>query len=475
MHSYYPSRPGIITILNEKERGIMSNNQNGKLGLLDSSTILIGGMIGSAIFSLSGMTILNAGPASILSWIIAAVVLFAYGLQTAELSSIYPSSGGIFVFPSKSLGKNEKQGRLWGWISAWAYLFGCWAGAAFSAIYVSIYLGVAFPALNNYQVPIAIATVVICGLLNLVNFAVTGKANTILTFGLAATMIVFILAALFGGQWDASMLTPFFTQGAEGAFGFMGAIPIAMVAYGSIVAVSFMVGEIKDPNKTVPKAMTIAMIVVVALYVLVMISVLGLVSSGFLQENPGMAYIPLYAAAFTKLAAISWMTKLISISAVLALVTTILVVMALSARALQACAISGILPKFLAKNNEKSGVPVNAQFVVILVVGAISAFPSFTNLIVNLGSLCNAIVVAIICVTIVAARKRNPSVNNGFKAPGGDILPIVTLIVIIAAYLPGILSGGWQLWAWTAGYYLIGMIIYFIGTKKLDSNKTMEI
>ncbi|GLC32859.1 APC family permease [Clostridium omnivorum] len=446
----------------------MLNDEKGKLGLLDSSTILIGGMIGSAIFSLSGLTILNAGPASILSWIIAAVILYAYGLQTAELSTIYPQSGGIFVFPAKSLGKNEKQGRIWGWISTWAYLFGCWAGAAFSAIYVSIYLGVGFPAFGKYQIPIAIITVLICGILNIVNIAVTGKANTILTFALAATMVIFIVVALFSGQWDASMLSPFFAQGVEGTWGFMGAIPIAMVAYGSIVAVSFMVGEIKNPSKTVPKAMTIAMLVVVSLYVLVMISVLGLVSSQFLQKNPGMSYIPLYAAAFTKLAVIPWLSKLISISAVLALITTILVVMALSARALQASAESGILPKFLAKNNEKTGVPVNAQIVVILVVGVISAFPNFTNLIVNLGSLCNAIVVAIVCLTIIAARKKHPNVEGSFRAPGGNILPIITFIVIIAAYIPGILSGGWQLWAWTVGYFVIGMIIYFIGSKKLN-------
>lgn len=453
----------------------MSNSQNGKLGLLDSSTILIGGMIGSAIFSLSGVTILNAGPAAILSWIVAAVILFAYGLQTAELSTIYPRSGGIFVFPAKSLGSNERQGRLWGWISAWAYLFGCWAGAAFSAIYVSIYLGVGFPAFGKYQVPIAIVTVIICGLFNIVNISVTGKANTIMTAGLAATLVIFIGIALFSGQWDANLFAPFFTQGAEGAWGFMGAIPIAMVAYGSIVAVSFMVGEIRDPSKTVPKAMSIAMLVVVTLYVLVMVSVLGLVSSGFLQQNPGMAYIPLYAAAFTKLAAIPWLTKLISISAVLALVTTILVVMALAARALQASAISGILPGFLAKNSEKTSVPVNAQIAVILLVGITAAFPNLTNLIVNLGSLCNAVVVAIICLTVIAARRKHPSVPGSFRAPGGDLLPIITFIVIIAAYIPGILRGGWQLWAWTAAYFLVGMIFYSYGTKKLDTGKTLDI
>jgi amino acid transporter len=248
-----------------------------------------------------------------------------------------------------------------------------------------------------------------------------------------------------------------------------------MVAYGSIVAVSFMVGEIKDPNKTVPKAVTIAMIVVASLYILVIVSVLGLVSSGFLQKNPGMAYIPLYAAAFTKLAAIPWLAKLISISAVLALLTTILVLMTLSSRTLQACAKSGILPKCLAKNNKRTGVPVNAQIVVIIIIGVIAAFPSFTNLIVNLGALCSSFVITIVSLTVIVARRKNPYVQGNFKAPGGNALPIIIFIIILSSYIPGILKGGWQLWAWTAGYYVIGMIIYLIGTRTIDAGKSLEV
>jgi len=115
-----------------------------KLGLRDSTMILIGGMIGSAIFSLSGLTILSAGPASMISWVIAGIILFFYALQTAELSTIYPHSGGVYVFPAKALGKTHNQGRLNGWISSWAFLFGNVGGVAFSAMYIGIYLGVGF-------------------------------------------------------------------------------------------------------------------------------------------------------------------------------------------------------------------------------------------------------------------------------------------------------------------------------------------
>ncbi|MDP3448784.1 MAG: APC family permease [Eubacteriales bacterium] len=442
------------------------SNEKGKLGLLSSTTILIGGMIGSAIFSLSGLTIMNAGPASIISWIVAGIILIAYGLQTAELSTMYPQSGGIFVFPSKALGKTEKAGKIWGWISAWAYLFGCIAGAAFSAMYVGIYLSVSFPALGSIGTVIAIGVVILCGILNIIQISAMGKINSVLTIGLSVAMVVFIATGLTSGKWDGSALTPFFTQGLEGTFGFMGAIPIAMVAFGAIVAVSFMVGEIKNPKKTVPQSMIIAMSVVLVLYVLMIVTTLGLVSAGFLQQNPGMAYIPMYAAVFTTLANLPWLGYVVTIAAVLALMTTILVVMALAGRALQASAQAGILPKGLSKINAKTNTPVNAQLVVILVVGIIAAFPSATNFIVNFGSLCNAIVVAIICLTIIAARKKNPEITVKFTAPGGSVLPIATFIAIIVAYIPGIIAGGYMLWVWTAVYFVIGMAIYFISQAK---------
>lgn len=442
------------------------SNEKGKLGLLSSTTILIGGMIGSAIFSLSGVTIMNAGPASIISWIVAGIILVAYGLQTAELSTMYPQSGGIFVFPAKALGKTEKAGKVWGWVSAWAYLFGCIAGAAFSAMYIGIYLSVSFPALGSLGTVIAIAAVIICGILNIIEISAMGKINTGLTIGLAVAMIVFVVTGLTSGKWDGGAMTPFFTQGAEGTWGFMGAIPIAMVAFGAIVAVSFMVGEIKNPKKTVPQSMVIAMSVVLVLYVLMIVTTLGLVTAGFLQQNPGMAYIPMYAAVFTTLAHLPWLGYVLTIAAVLALLTTILVVMALAGRALQASAVAGILPKALGKINEKTNTPVNAQLLVVLVVGIIAAFPSATNFIVNFGSLCNAIVVAIICLTIIAARKKNPELTDKFTAPGGNALPIITLIVIIAAYIPGILSGGYMLWIWTIAYFVLGMIIYAISQAK---------
>lgn len=438
----------------------MPKKSDGKLGTFDSVNLLVGGMIGSAIFSLSGITIWRAGPASLVSWILAALILFAYGLQTAELASLYPNSGGVFSFPALSLGKTEQQGTLWGWISAWAYLFGCVAGAAFSAIYVGIYLSVAFPVFAQLQVPIAVLTVLICGALNAMEFRITGKTTTMLTLILALTLLVFSFVLLGSDTWEIQSFVPFFSQGKAGRFGFIETLPIAMVAYGSIVALSFMVGEIRTPNKTVPKAMAIAMGIVVTLYGLVLFSTLGLVSSQYLQENEGLRYIPLFASA-SKVTAGPFLTKLISLSAVLALYTTIIVTMALAARTLQASSDNGLLSPWFGKTHAKTGSPIHAVLAVTLVTGVLGAIPQLTNFLINLGALCNVIVIAIISLSVLASRKKHPLLDkHRFKAPGGTVLPLLTLLVLFASYIPSILAGGYLLWVFTLIYYCIGMVLY---------------
>ena len=453
----------------------MSNNSGansgGSLGLLACVTMLVGGMIGSAIFSLSGLTIWNAGPAAIVTWIIAAAVLLMYGLVVAELSSIFPKSGGVFVFPTKSLGRTERQGKIWGWISVWGYINGNIVAIAFAAIYVATFLGVGFPVFADYQVPLAVAACVLTCVVNLFGLAVTGKANTVLVGGLALTMIIFVVVGLSSGQWDSALLTPFFSQGASGATGFLTSVPNAMMAYGSVVAIAFMVGEVRNPNRNVPKSMMIAMGIVVVLYLLVIVTVLGLQSAQYFNDNPGMRFIPLYAVAFTKLAHVPWLSKAISISAVLALLTTMIVLIALTSRAVAATAAGGLLPNGLTKVTEKSRAPIYAIFVVTAGAMIVSCFPQFTAMIVNMGSLFGAITICINCVSLVVARRKNPYVPGRFRAPGKAALPIATIILIVACYIPGIIDSA-SLWAYILAWYVVGAIILAVAlsrTKKTGS------
>lgn len=448
-----------------------NNNSGGSLGLLSCVTMIVGGMIGSAIFSLSGLTMFTAGPSAVLSWVIAAIIMLIYGLVVAELSTIFPKSGGVFVFPSKALGKNEKTGAFWGWVSTWGYINANIVAVSFAAIYVGTYLGVGFPIFENIQIPLAIGSILLCFILNTFKISVTGKLNNILVGGLIITLLVYICIGLFGGEWDASLLDPFFVQGAGGASGFLAAVPTAMVGYGSIVAIAFMVSEVKNPNKNVPKSVLIAMTIVVSLYALIIIATIGLVTASYLAENPGMRFIPLYAACFTKLMKFPWLAQVISIAAVLALLTTMLVVLALTGRAIQAAANKNLVPKALGKNG-KTGTPLLATAIVAAVSAVISCFPEFTAQIVSFGALFSAVTVSINIISLYAARKKNVYIKGSFRAPGGNILPAIALILIIVCYIPDVIKGGWIIWAYTLAWYVVGCVVYKFS--KFNKDKKAE-
>ncbi len=429
------------------------------IGLLSCITIIAGGMFGSAIFSLSGLTMYNAGASAIVSWLIAAVIMLIYGLVCAELATIFPRSGGVFVFPAKALGKKRSTGTLWGWISTWGYINANIVAVAFAAVYVGTYLSAGFGLDSSLQIPIAIISIILCLVLNLIRFSSTGKLNNILVGSLIATMLIYIVTAFMSGKWSPENLTPFFTSGAGGATGFLASVPTAMIGYGSIVAIAFMVSEVRDPNKNVPKAVLIAMILVALIYTLIISATIGLLPAQFFNDNPSMRFIPLYAACYTRLSNYAWLPKVVSISAVLALVTTMLVVLALTSRAIQAAAHSKLLPSAFAKT-DKNGTPVFSTCVVAIIAAIISCFPEFTYTIVGFGALFATVTITINIVSLYFARKKHPHIPGNFQAPGGKVLPAFALILIVICYIPDILSGGWMIWIYTMIWYALGLIIF---------------
>jgi amino acid transporter len=203
----------------------------------------------------------------------------------------------------------------------------------------------------------------------------------------------------------------------------------------------------------------------VALYGLVILTILGLVSAQFLADNPGMRFIPLYAACFTKLSALPFLAKLISVSAVLALLTTMLVVLVLTSRVLNAAAQEGILPPFFARTAQ-NGSPIPASALMCLLSAGVACFPQFTQEIVSLGALTTVIGNGIQCVSLISARKKFPAPEGGFRISWGSALGTAILGIFVLCYIPGIVQGGWQIWAYTAGLYAAGLVIFLFRRKQ---------
>jgi basic amino acid/polyamine antiporter, APA family len=436
----------------------MENENKSVLGNAQCIAILVGGMIGAAIFSLSGLTILNAGPASILSWIIAAVIFLFYGLMTAELSTIYPRSGGIFVFSYEALGKTKNTKSIWGWITAWSWLNVALFGSAFCAIYVAQYLSIAFPFFSNI-VLWAVIWIIGCGVLCLFNIQLAGTVNLILTAVLVVLMLVYSIAGV--GAYNPANFVPFFTQGVGGSTGFISSIPIAMMAFNAISAVAFMVSLIRKPKKTIPKSMIISMIITIVLYVFILVSTIGMVGAKYFIENPGTQYVPLYSAAWTVLYSLPWLPAAISIAATLALTTTLLVLLMTAGWTVQSAAEYGLLPKFLGKVNAKTKVPTSALILCIVVVLIFAVIPKFTDYLINTGGISNAICVIMVAVTLIAARRNHRFEEGDFRLGGKSVIPVIVALLVAAFILPVVFQAltYWYLYlAWMA----VGAVIFLI-------------
>lgn len=441
-------------------------SENNKIGLSTAIMILIGGMIGSAIFSLSGLTIFNAGPAAILSWVIAAIIMASYGLICSELAVRFPESGGVFVFPSKAFSENEKASSLLGYISTWGYVNANIVAIAFAAIYMATYLSVGFPIFTNMQVPIALISILLIFILNCIRFSITGKINNILVVILILCLCTYIFYAFISNQWSVNNFTPFFTQGVKGKFAFLEMVPTAMIAYGSIVAISFMASNVKNANRNIPVSVGISIFIVLCLYLGVIIATLGLINVELLKENPGMTYIPLYAAAFTKLSNFKLLPQIISISAAVANFTTMLVLVTINSKAIQKMSDNNTLPKIFSKTN-KSESPYIASFTICLLASLISLKPSFTETIVSFAALFAVITISINCISLIHVKKKIVDADtSSFSLPFGITIPLITVLVIGICYIPDIISGGWKIWVYTIIWYVVGLVIY-----KLNKNK----
>lgn len=435
---------------------------SGSLSLTSCVTLLMGAMIGSAIFSLSGVTYAVSGPAHIITWVVAAAIMLVYGLVIAELASLYPVTGGLYVYPREIFGKTEGQKDFWGWFSAWAFLNPSIFGAAFAAIYVATYLGSVIPAVEPYVIICALVACVLCGILNIFKVSVAGKVNLILVAFMAIVMVIFAITGF--ANFDAANFTPFFTQGTGGAMGWVASVPNALLAYGAVAALVSMTSEIRNPNKTVPRAMTISITLTAVLYVLVVIATIGMMNVQVLLDDPHLQYYPLNAALDNALGGSPVISILVALAALMALITTMLVLIMAASRTIMAAAKAGFLPAFIGKVNPKTQTPVNAIIIITVITAALSCFPNFSKDIVGTGAFCKLVTIVIMVVTLLVARKHFPHQEGNYRMPGGAALPIF-VVILIAFFVflqdlrPVVLALIW---------FAVGFVIYgiFLAIKK---------
>ena len=255
-----------------------------ELTLLDSTMINIGSMIGSGIFIVPAAIALSLPSSSMMTavWIAGGVISLFGALSVAELGAMMPRAGGMYVY------LREAYSPLWGFLYGWAAFFLINTGSiAAVAVTFAAYLGYFFP-LGSIEVKIvAVASVVLLTVANCFGI----KAGAIIQNGftivkIAALALLGVLCfALSGGS--VNNLSPVLPQ--MGVSGMLGPLGLALVAvlwsYDGWIEITYVAGEVKDPQRVLPRALLLSTAAVIVLYALVNLGYLFVLSPGGMARS----------------------------------------------------------------------------------------------------------------------------------------------------------------------------------------------
>jgi FAD synthase len=427
----------------------MSKNESpkSKMNLFSCVALIMSACIGSAIFSISGLTIYTAGPAAILSWILAAAIFGLYGFLVTRLAGIYPRSGGIYVFPRRAFG--GKPGLILGFISGWGYLVSNIIAISFSAIYAAGYLVAGFPIFKGSEIAISLLLVLLAFGILLFSLKRSQKIQNVLVLLLVVAIVLYCSFAFFGGGFDVSRFNGFFVSGSGEEGGLLSAVPLALVAYGGCVVIAFLASDVSKPEKNIPRSLAIGLGLVALLYSLLIAGVIGNLPDGAMDDE-SIRYIPMFAAVSCGgLSSWPWMTQVISICAFLALFTTVIALLRVNARAVQAISTEGLMPGIFAKES-KRGAPVWALVVLTVISLALCFAPQWTEHMIRLGAVLNIVSMTVTAISLLASHR------------GSLLLPIITIVILWICYVPEIFNGDATMWVFTVVVYAIGALLYFL-------------
>jgi len=419
-------------------------------GRRDLVVLGLGVMIGSGIFSLSGRQAAGvAGPAVIVSFVIAAVVCLLAALCYAELSSTIPVSGSAYTFSYVAFGE------VWAWLVGWALVLELVTAAAIVARVWSSYFvatmegfGVTLPDVVVKYSDAAGSVNVVAPILLLILTAmvVTGTklSARVLTVVVLAKVAVIVLVVVVGathvntanyspfipdavpGEADSSTVLGWLLGFSPAAFGVMGIFTAAVsvvFAYIGFDLIATASEDARTPRKTVPQGMLLGVGVVTVLYIAMAVVLVGLRPS---SELGGAAPVSEAMAAV----GVDWAADIVNLGALLALMTVIMVVLIGQSRVLFNMGRDGLLPKGIGRVSRVYSSPARAAALAGLAAVALTMYPKVLELeeLLVLGAL---FAFAFCAIGVMTLRRTQPDLERGFRVPLVPLVPLLSLAATI--------------------------------------------
>lgn len=442
-----------------------------ELSMLDLTMTAIGGLVGSGwLFSaLTASTI--AGPGALLSWVIGGAAVIILGLTFAELAGMLPEAGGVIRYPQYT------HGNLVSFLIGWAALIS-WAGIPpieaeavlqYSSSYVHGLYDAASGSLTGPGFLVAIALVVVFFAVNFLGVKLYARINTPLTFIKFAAPTLTVVAFLIVGFHPHN----FSSAGGFMPYGFGGVF--AAISTGGIIftytgfrPMFDLAGEAKNPQRDLPRAFILAMVIVGVLYLLLQTAFLGAVPGHDLAQ--GWSHLVL-TSPYANLAValnLSWVAVILYGDAIISPFGTGLVYSAGVPRGLFAFARNGYFPKTFRQLNQRGtpGSSIILAFVVALVF--LVPFPSWQKMV---GILSSATIITYMIgpVTVTILRRTAEDLHRPFRMGGLKVLgPIGFVVGSLIFYWTGWPTNGWLMLM-----TLVGLLVYTFYFLR-DQNRSWE-
>lgn len=391
------------------------------LKLFDATAIGIGAIIGAGIFVVLGVAVGYAGPAVVISMIVAGVVALFTSLSFAELSSAIPKEGGTYQYAY------EMISPFAAFIAGCTWLFAQTVAGSAVCLGLASYLMGLFPQSVSSHIPVNVVAVLAAlalTVLNLMGLKHSARVNSVLVVVKILILGFFIVAGVF--HVNTQYYSNFAPNGFFGILQGAGFIFFAYLGFGRIAALG---EEVENPKKTLPMAILIALFASMILYF-----VTGLIATGLVDyQSLGRSSSPIALAAGQ---AGNFVFEIVSVGALVATVSVLLTNLLGLSRVSFAMARNGQIPKSLAKVHPKLGTP----YLTILVTGALmAALASISDLrqtaaITSFSMLTTHL---ILHTSAIRLRKKIPD-RTTFKVPLYPLVPCLGLAscVILMFSLP---------------------------------------
>lgn len=406
------------------------------LGLSAVFTVSLGAMIGSGIFVLPGLAAEAAGPAAVLAYLIAGVVVVPAAVSQSELATAMPKSGGAYFFIDRAMGP------LVGTVAG----FGVWFALVFKSAFALVGLGgylQYFADLPTVTVAAALA-LALCAV-NMAGVKQSGGFQTVVVFGVLAVLGLFVAVGAAGVERPA--LTPFFS---EGFGGLLSATGLVFVSYAGVTKVASVSEEVKDPERVLPRGMLASIGLMLVLYPAIVLVIVGNLPLADLAGDSA----PVASAAEAVMGGFGgWV---ISAVAVLALVSMANAGLLSSSRYPFAMARNRLAPRYFAHIYQRTGTPAVSIALTGAVMIALILFVPLLEL-AKLASAFQVLVFCLIHLSVIAFRESDPPwYRPPFRA---RLYPWVQLFGI-GASLVLLTQLGWISMAGSLGIVVVGVAWY---------------